>query len=344
MKKLNSQRGLSIIELMVGLLLSSLLLLGVLQVFDGNSASSRMQNAYARLQESGRFASDFLSREARMADYWGCAPDKSSIRNHLDPADSDYDSEVHGNFGADGVLGQDNVSGLTIGGMNVIDGTDVLELSGATDACRGTGRMVPSVTAAALHVTPSCNVVPGQIVLITNCQSGELFTVTNVQNGGGGDSGKKTIVHNTGVDDTDWVQNATKTLQREYGADAKVLVPYNHKFFIANSPVGTPSLYMSENGGTARELVPNIDDFQLLYGRDGNGDDVVDIWGPAVNDKALMEQVLALKFQLVPSSDNRVSAADQAITNLDGASTTYTDGKLRKVYTSAVKVRNRGEI
>ncbi|WP_193166329.1 PilW family protein [Microbulbifer hainanensis] len=336
------QRGLSLIELMIAILLSSLLLLGVLQIFDGNRNTIRMQNAFARVQESGRYAMDMLTREVRMADYWGCAPDKGSIRNHLDTSDPDYDPNVQDQYGADGILGQDNVSGVSIGGVNVIDGTDILTLSGASDACGGTGRMVPSVTAASLAVTPNCPVKEGQIVLITNCQSGELMTITNVQDGTGGDSGKKTIVHNTGSLTVGFVENATKNMQREYGADAKVLLPYQRKYFVADNSDGERSLFVSEDGGTPQELVPGIEDLQLLFGRDTDDDDVVDTWQPAVADKTQMEQALTVKIEMVVSSDNTVGAKDFTVTDIDGESTTYGDRKLHRVYLTTAKVRNRG--
>lgn len=344
MRSIRHQRGLSLIELMIGIVLSSLLLLGVLQIFDGNRDTMRMQTAFARVQESGRFAVDMLTREIRMADYWGCSPEKSSIQNHLDTEDTSYDEDVHGRFGADGILGKDNVSGDTIGGIEVVDGTDVLNLSGAVDSCGGTGRMVPSKTAASLHVTPSCSVEEGQVVLVTNCQSGELMTITNVQNGGGDDSGKKTLVHNTGALGSDFVENASKDLQREYGADAKVLTPYQHQYFVAENDNGEKALFISEDGGDALELVPGIEDLQILYGRDTDGNDVVDTWQTASSNTAQMAQVVSIKVQMVVASDISVAAKDMEVTDIDNQITEYSDGHLRRTYLTTAKIRNRGRM
>lgn len=347
-KSLGGQRGLSLIELMIGIMLSAVLLLGVLQIFDSNRSTMQMQTAFARLQESGRFAMDLLTKEIRMADYWGCAPDKDSIRNHLDPTDSDYASssakDLYDQIGTDGVGGVDNASSLTLGAMSVIDGTDTLTLRGADDACGGTGRMVPSKTAASLHVSPQCDVSPGDIVLLANCQSGELMTITNVQGGTGGNSGKETVVHNTGQDADNWVSNATKILQREYGADARILKPYKRTYFIANSGVtGEPSLHVVDTGGAAVEIVPGIEDMQILYGRDTDDDDVVDTWSSSAGlSTTEMEQAVVIKVQLVTASDSRIGAKDLDVTDLDGATTTYDDGKLRKIYLTTSKIRNRG--
>ncbi|MCW8127495.1 PilW family protein [Microbulbifer halophilus] len=346
MTSLSRQRGLSLIELMIAILLSSMLLLGVLQIFDSNRDTIRMQTAFARVQESGRFATDLLTREIRMADYWGCAPDPGSIKNHLDTSDTDYDASYLGNLGNNGVLGTDNASGETVGTKAVAEGSDILYLRGSENACGGTGRMVPSTNAASLMATQNCGVEEGQTVLLANCQSGELMTITQVQGGNGGNSDKRTLVHNTGNNSADgWINNDTKELQREYGADARLLVPYQRIYFVADSAAGDSSLFVSENGGDAQELIPGIEDMQLLYGRDTDDDETVDTWTSAAGlTEADMALAQAIKVQLVAANEANVNADDMTVTDLDDDDTTYTDGRLRKVYLSTVKVRNRGNM
>nr|WP_298109065.1 prepilin-type N-terminal cleavage/methylation domain-containing protein [uncultured Pseudomonas sp.] len=66
------QMGFSLIELMITIILSSLLLLGVLQLYINTSATDRTSNELARVQESGRVALELIAREARRAGYQGC--------------------------------------------------------------------------------------------------------------------------------------------------------------------------------------------------------------------------------------------------------------------------------
>ncbi len=61
------QRGVSLIELMIALAISTLLMLGVFEVFIGSNANSRVADNLARIQESGRLALDILGRNLRMA-------------------------------------------------------------------------------------------------------------------------------------------------------------------------------------------------------------------------------------------------------------------------------------
>jgi len=67
-----TQTGLSLIELMVALLISSILLLGVLELFGSSSKTQRSANAVARLQENGRLVMDLIAREARRTGFYGC--------------------------------------------------------------------------------------------------------------------------------------------------------------------------------------------------------------------------------------------------------------------------------
>lgn len=66
------QRGLSLIELMIAIALGVVLLLGLIQIFGGVRASFNAADARARIQENGRFAMEFLRRDARMSGHLGC--------------------------------------------------------------------------------------------------------------------------------------------------------------------------------------------------------------------------------------------------------------------------------
>jgi len=67
-----TQTGLSLVELMVALLISTILLLGVLELFGSSSQTQRSANAVARLQENGRLVMDLIAREARRDAFNGC--------------------------------------------------------------------------------------------------------------------------------------------------------------------------------------------------------------------------------------------------------------------------------
>lgn len=66
------QKGLSLIELMVAILISSVLLLGVVELFLSTFRTDRTSTELSRVQESGRVAMELISREIRRAGYQGC--------------------------------------------------------------------------------------------------------------------------------------------------------------------------------------------------------------------------------------------------------------------------------
>ena len=59
-----AQRGLTLIELMVAMVLGLLVAAGIVTVFVSTSTSNKAQNQLARLQEEGRFASPAWRRPA----------------------------------------------------------------------------------------------------------------------------------------------------------------------------------------------------------------------------------------------------------------------------------------
>ena len=65
----HQQRGLSLVELMVALVLGLVLMTGVIQVFLASRQTYATNEAMARMQENGRFALEFISRSARLAGY-----------------------------------------------------------------------------------------------------------------------------------------------------------------------------------------------------------------------------------------------------------------------------------
>lgn len=69
---MNNERGISLVELMVSLVISSMLILGVLQLHLSTSSSDRANTALSRVQENGRIALELIGADARRAGFQGC--------------------------------------------------------------------------------------------------------------------------------------------------------------------------------------------------------------------------------------------------------------------------------
>ncbi|MGZ8239917.1 MAG: PilW family protein [Methylobacter sp.] len=156
-----SQKGLTLIELMIAMLLGIFLIGGVLQIFLSSKQTYRMQENLSRLQENGRFTLDFLARDIRMTGYWGC----------LQKAAGD-------------IVGSDNNA---VNGDNIDNGTDTITLKGAFAATPPNVTCSSSVNTSAAYYTDLSSTVAyrvnsGVLQKITNNQTNDLIEgVENMQ-------------------------------------------------------------------------------------------------------------------------------------------------------------------
>jgi type IV pilus assembly protein PilW len=74
-KQMKTQKGLSLIELMIAISLSIVVVAAMIGLFVNSKENYRMNENMSRLQENARFAVSFLARDLRMADYRACVTD-----------------------------------------------------------------------------------------------------------------------------------------------------------------------------------------------------------------------------------------------------------------------------
>lgn len=86
------EKGFSLIELMIALVMGVFLIGGVISVFIGSSQSFRSNEALSRVQENGRFALEIIAQELRSVGYRGeCF---SEVTDIIDTSDTDYEVEA----------------------------------------------------------------------------------------------------------------------------------------------------------------------------------------------------------------------------------------------------------
>jgi type IV pilus assembly protein PilW len=79
-------RGVSLVELMVAVVVGLVMLGGVIQVYLSSKQTYNAQDQLARMQESGRFAMDLITRDLRRAGYWGGNADLATQTGNPGPA------------------------------------------------------------------------------------------------------------------------------------------------------------------------------------------------------------------------------------------------------------------
>lgn len=341
-----AQGGFTLVEMMVAVLIGLILSAGVIQIFISSRQSYRVQEGLSRLQENARAAMGFLVREVRMAGFTGCyrgAP--TSIENILNTP-NDY------SWGTSNMLGgNDASSGSTwspaldasLSG-SVLPGTDVINIrhmgSDSIDL------VSPYNNSAQLFADTYNGLNLGDVVMVTDCSKGSVFQLTNIATNSG-NGAKYDLVHSNSSPYNPG--NSTPLLANSYGPGSEVARMVNEVFYIGDSKSNTnvPALYrrsLQNNGNgsamTDEELVDNVENMQLLYGVDTDNDGSANMYVTAAT--ANMANVVSIRISLLlrTGTDHLVTTPQTYTYN--GQTVTATDHRIRRVFSSTVKLRNRG--
>lgn len=182
-KTVSSQRGLSLIELMIALLLSTFITLGVLTMYLDSTETSQVSRSLARVQESGRIGLDLIARDLRMTGFAGCADPLQDFGPAFDASSLDpvfYRPAVRGGR-VDGDEWDDLIANIDVGALDgsATAGSDVLQIRRASG---------PFVTLDEDMASPNATIRTdsdqavtefriGENALITNCVSADVFVV-----------------------------------------------------------------------------------------------------------------------------------------------------------------------
>jgi len=341
MKNSNLQLGMSLVEILVSLVISLFLLAGIIQVFIADKASYTFTDSISRMQENGRFALDKMVEEIRLAGFTGCAIfdplDTSNISNNLNQGHADYDDSIYDFIGGETIEGTDGNG----------NDPDSITIRGASTT---QANIVPPYESdsADIHITPVNGLQIGDIVMLSNCRGADIFQITNM----GPDDIQEydNIVHNTGtgtpgnynIDNCPDTGNA-HCLSQTYGADSSVFKLQTVTYSIKEGGSGEPALWRSENGADV-ELIDGIENMQVLYGIDDNGDNYANQYVIASAVTNSLDVVSIRLMLLVRSASPNVTESPQ-VYNFNGViNITATDNRLRQVFSTSIALRNRAGI
>lgn len=320
------QKGLSLVELMVAMLVGLILTAGAIQIFISSRQTYRVQENLSRMQENARFAMEYLRRDIRMADYWGCVRDAriglpgstdSNIQNNLNISatfDFAFDQGIRGTDG------QGNAP-------------DAITLRGSRDEGVRIHPPFMDIAAAALHTNSNNGIEQGDILLVTNCSTGTIFQATNANPGQSG-----TVVHNTG--NIVAPGNSQKEFNQTYGAEASIFKVTSTQYFVGDS-AGVPALFKQDMNDTPVEIVRGVEDMQITYGEDTDDDGVPNHFVPAGTAEFEIDRAVAIRISLLMRSDDNNVTSRPIDYSFNGQTVTPNDRHLRQVFTSTVAVRNR---
>jgi type IV pilus assembly protein PilW len=339
--------GFSLVELMVSMALSLMLLGGVVAVFMSSRASYEATDRLSRIQENGRFALDEIARDVRSAGFVGCARAPTYLSTSLNS-----NTNVLWDFLDGAVRGFQFSSASTWAPVldttvvtSAADGSDVLALRipkrEATplrlqaDMTSGTDDItVPNTTTSGLST--------GDIALAYSCEAQAFFYVSSFA------GGVITHAQTTGI----VPGNANNNVNYAFRTNAEVIPVQTVIYYVRQSsaaaagvgPADATSLWRKVGSAAPEELVEGVQQMQLQFGVDTNGDAVVDNYVTA-NAVTSWAQVYSVSVALL------VRSLEEYDTDRDLKTTGYQlldvnvpaagDRRLRGVFTTTANIRNR---
>jgi type IV pilus assembly protein PilW len=367
-------RGFSLIEMMIAMVLGLIVIGAAGQYYLANKISfnSQMQNGY--LQESGRFALEFMARDARMGGFSGCGSRSYgrtpvTVRSYLNSTTYPYDFAL----GVSGYEATGTQTGQTFnlgttnpapggswapalpasgGAANsqiaarAIPGSDVLVIRSLSP--NGLPLVAPYTSGSQIFVSQppageTAELSSGDIVMVTDCTQLQIFQATNVSTGGPSIN----IVGSQGGNFSPG--NASNINERgpvtAFGEGSEVARVRSYAYFVGQGNDGSPALYREtlEGQGTfTEELISQVETLQVLYGLDDSGNLIVDrfVSANAVTD---WNAVVAVRISiLVRSPEEFIAGADNATYQVAGMTINPVDDRRqRRVFETTVALRNR---
>ena len=252
--------GFTLVEMMVAITISLIILVAVSSLFVSTKRTYNEQDRQAKMQEGARFALNFLTYDLRHAGYFGCLDDVNSqtVNSTVNASASLFLNALIPIEGVENATGNWYPSGNTTLPAGIKSNTDaiVLRMSSPTDPVSITDPM-PN-TSAELKVSSITGINDGDILMISDCSSADVFQVTAVQT-------SLHIQHNAGGSTPPG--NSTQQLSKRYSPPAQVFKFVIRTYFIRDNN-GVPGLFRQDNSAPAEELVPGVDQLQITYGVD----------------------------------------------------------------------------
>jgi len=370
-------KGFTLVEIMISMAISLILLLGVMQIFNSNKRSSRVSEGLARVQENARFAIKKITADMRRAGYVGCAG-ISNIDNHLEITHGNYDADlfdiskstsgweytrglatsatqpgetyVNSNLapasadGADARWKNNTAQDLpaSLSGQ-VVPGSDIVVLKWAGAPLNIDLANPATVSSNFLDTVADHGIADGALLVISDCSGADVF-----QHVSSGDTKQLTSDVAAGLITPGNVVGAPNFWGHAYPTPSSISPFLSKAYYVGTGVSGEPSLFrisyvQAAAGQTTEEIAEGIENMQVLYGIDADADFLPEKYVTAeqVADHSF---VVALKIALIARSPSEIKSApsSRSINLLGTTITTPSDRYLRFVFTTTVKLRNRG--
>lgn len=322
------QKGMTLIELMVALVITLVVTGVVIQVFLSNRVTFQLQEGMSKVQESGRLSLQYLVREVREAGSGlefaiGAAPTTCIV-----------DQDV-----CDGALVQGLSGEVATTASAAIPGSDILTI-GRADDCSAQLDGVYKPNTANFKASKYCaSMQKGAVMMVVDFKQAVIFSVNNTPSDG------NVTVNHSGPANV--VSNKLGGVVFDEGA--RVVGFSNTSYFVRdtgltdNTGAAIRALAMRNNlaadpDSTIADLVDGVEDMRVYYGVPVGG--VLQYLRANALSAEQWADIRAVRMDLLLVSDTAAPGAESQQLTFDGMAVAA-DGRFRQVYSTVAAVRNR---
>lgn len=345
--KIRQQLGVSLIELMVALVIGLVLILGATQIFLSGRVTYAANSALSRVQESGRFASEFLAYDIRNSGYRGPCISSAQLRLNLSGQSEAFKYDVN-----IPVYGRKESSVLG-SGNNKLAGTQSLLIKYAGAGQKFYGSSSNSINSqldiqqgVAGYQEAVGSMAGGKGLVVSSSAGCDVFENSQGQS--------SIYFSQKGSGGNHWSDN--------YTGHFEVYPLVSQFYYVGENDARPPSLYRKDlstfPAADSEELVEGVVELQFEYGIDKNDDRIVDeyVGLDELNSDADWERVLSVRFYMIVVSpeknvfDENIefhlpiladSDRDDDFVKYSNGKVTVKDRRAAQVFTSTVGIRNR---
>ena len=343
---LRAQRGFSLVELMVGMLLSLVLLAGALSILYSSKITYSENDRISRLQETGRTVVEMILRDARATGFRGCGrpKDPTYFSNGLVDANQllwNMGQPIYGfDYDSSGGTWKPVLDAVTIPGAS--PDSDIIVLRTTRDGTPSFRLSAPVTTASDdLQVFRGSGItVPvGQTMIANDCVNTTVFAVSAFVPGG---ATAATLQHRAGGAPG---TNASNNLLSGLTADAQVSFVDTVIYYVRDDGTGAALWRRIGNEPQPQRLIPGVENLQILYGVDTNADLLVDEYRRADEIDAANNwaNVISLTIAVLvrTEDENNLERDTRTYNMLTHNVGPFNDRRQRSMFVTTVTLRNQ---
>lgn len=348
---MNTRRGFSIVETMIGITLGIILSIAILSVYLAQKNTYRTNTSQALIQNTESAIAALMIPTIRSAGFCGCNSAIFALSNLNEGGPpplgslSTTPSIIYGYDASAGTtinITQDNAANSSQSNQwspgldrsltgNVQPSSDIISVFGPPIGTAPIGIITITSGSSSFTLQSATSLAVGGFGAISDCLKATVFQITNVTGA--------TISHTAG---TGALTNASSGFTNNYQPGAQFVQIIQTAFFVANDPSGQSALRRAtlnpDGTWSIQSLVPGVDTMQVLYGIGSNGVPAEYVPASAVTNWG---QVYAVRLGFL--LEGQVGSATLNATTYSVLGTTVNvpaDNRLRHVFEMTIQLRN----